>query len=213
VIPIHIQRIRDFTQPLVSRPDVDEIDSGRLEMKTRDQIGRAHRAAFEDRQADHQRLGDPVEHGPQDDRQRVAAALLLGAGHRHDGLEGGDNLVAVRAGSKCVSDGVLERRRRRVDSDGRGNAHERCGFRPEHERGTRRAFVGPEHVEETVVVKSEPPEALFVVIHCAPNNPTSWSVNAPHPDWMRFAAPRPSPVRLCIERRSDPDLTQPQERG
>jgi hypothetical protein len=33
-IAIHIQRIRDFFQPPVRRPDVEEIDSGRLEIKT-----------------------------------------------------------------------------------------------------------------------------------------------------------------------------------
>ena len=33
-IAIHIQRMRDFCQPLVARPEVEEIDSGRLEMKT-----------------------------------------------------------------------------------------------------------------------------------------------------------------------------------
>ena len=31
---IHIQRILDLSHPLVTRPEVDAIDSGRLETKT-----------------------------------------------------------------------------------------------------------------------------------------------------------------------------------
>ena len=34
MIPTHIHRILDFFHPLLTRPLVDEIDSGRLEMKT-----------------------------------------------------------------------------------------------------------------------------------------------------------------------------------
>ena len=41
----------------------------------RGQVGGAHRAALEDRQADHHRLGDPVEHGSEHDRQRGAVRL------------------------------------------------------------------------------------------------------------------------------------------
>ena len=34
MIPIHSQRIRDFFQPPATRPVVEAIDSGRLDMKT-----------------------------------------------------------------------------------------------------------------------------------------------------------------------------------
>jgi hypothetical protein len=74
-IAIHIHKIRDFAQPPVTRPEVEEIDSGRLEMNDRGQVGGAHRPALEDRQADHHRLGDPVEHRAEHDGQRGAVRL------------------------------------------------------------------------------------------------------------------------------------------
>ena len=44
----------------------------------RRQIRDAYRPALEDGQADHHRLGDPVEHGSQHDSQRGAALLAAG---------------------------------------------------------------------------------------------------------------------------------------
>ena len=48
---------------------------GQVGEEHRRQIGGAHRPAFEDRQADHHRLGNPVEHGSEHDRERGAALL------------------------------------------------------------------------------------------------------------------------------------------
>lgn len=43
---LHIQRIRAFFQPPIARPAVEEIDSGRLEMKTCREVGGSHGSAL-----------------------------------------------------------------------------------------------------------------------------------------------------------------------
>ena len=74
-IAIHIQRIRDFFQPPVTEAGGGGDRFGQVGDEDRGQVGGAHRPALEDRQADHHRLGDPVEHRPEHDGQRGAVRL------------------------------------------------------------------------------------------------------------------------------------------
>jgi hypothetical protein len=75
-IPIHIHRIRDFFHALLSRPVVDEIASGRLEMKTAARYAAPTAPSLEDRESDHHRLRNTVQHRPEHDGQRRAALLI-----------------------------------------------------------------------------------------------------------------------------------------
>jgi hypothetical protein len=107
----HIHRIRDFSQPPVSRPGARGDRFGQVGDEDPGQVGGANRPAFEDRQPDHHRLGDPVEDRSEHDPERRAALLVAVRILAIAASEAIDQLVAAEedqaAGEKAPHDPAM----------------------------------------------------------------------------------------------------------
>ena len=169
-IPTHSSSTRELRQPDALRPAVAATASGRLERKTAASIATLTVPPSQQGETEDGGLGDPVEHGAEDDRERRPAGarafhvLALGAAQAvDDGVAERVDRAAREQPRRDVAEDARgverlldELERHRAEEDARAEAHHEPEDEPVHRDAERERRAD----EERGAREGPPPERL-----------------------------------------------------